>query len=231
MLFKGKKAAKEQERNDAWTQQEKQFDAEIKKVDQIEDPAKRLIKLKIIQNQISIEIFNEQIAISNTVFKKEKRSFAVGAGAGWVGGMAALSLLTGPLALVAIPVIAGGVVGGTVVADKRGKSAQKKLETASAKHVEYLGGQVDRISEIMDTVIENNMKEISQSPRYADALSVPSIAQKFAAVAAKRLAAEDEKPVVDPAQGIKEAPPVVEAPKTTAPKQKPDYNKIKKAGF
>ena len=221
MFYKKRKEAKSKELNDNRVQSETQISAAIDKAEQIADPAEKLLRLDKIRNDIDSELVCE----AGVTVKKSDRAGAKAL----MGGMGATSaavagvvlLVTGPAVVVGIPVMLGGYIGSIFLFDKRKESAAGKLAAEANDHVQKMIALRAQVSDMTDAVIENNVKEISQSPLYGDVRALPGIAEKFADAAAKRIATEEVPPV--------EAAPVVEIKKPKSTKRKkPNYDKIKK---
>ena len=230
MIFKkNRKESRKKERNDAWDQQENNFDTAIKEAGKITDPAEKVLTLREIARRVSIQILSESDAISKDVRKKEKKmSLAVGGPT--VAAIVGSCILTGPVGWACLSVGTAGFVFGKEISDKRGQSVRKKLEKEANDHIKCMKGQLDLVAEMTDTTIENNVKEISKSPLYENIVAFSDLASKFAAAAAKRIANEEEVPPVESVPPADAAVPPVEAPSVTDVKE-PEPEKKQKANY
>ncbi len=113
-----------------------------------------------------------------------------------------------------------------------GKSVDKLFD--EDRHIIKLTDQHVQTERMITAVIENNLKEIAQSPSYPKVSRLKGIAEKFADAAAKYIAAEAEAPAVEETapEAIISAeavvPPESQKP-ISRPKPPQSYDKIVKA--
>lgn len=191
MLFKKRKEKKEtqiREREQAHTQLEQGFEDAIQKANQITDPAEKVLALREVKSQISSHLQKIKLAETKAVYSEGNKTIAASLASG-AGAGAATGVFGGPIGL-AVCVPAGMVVAvaGLVASNKHEKSVRKKLEALSASHKDRLREQANRAYGMADTVIENNVEEISQSPLFQQVKALPGCTEKFANAAAKHIA-------------------------------------------
>jgi hypothetical protein len=207
MPFKKRKEAKQQHAKaivDDRIKIEKNFDAAIMKATQLEDPAEKVIALTEIDKNIDAAIESEKASIAEGVKKAADNSEGAGFATMLTGysGVVVYTAVVGaaiaaPVILIAIPVTLAGLVGNKLIAFKHADTVEKKLQAASATHIENLRGQKELVSTMADVVVENNVEAICKSPKHDQILALPGISDKFAAAAVKRVASIEEAPAAD----------------------------------
>ena len=228
MLFKSKETRKLEAKkiSDSHVQHEVQFDAAIEAAGKITDPAERILRLDEIKGDINNQINSENSAIAKEAKSKGKKAGFVTRGSATAAGITAAALLTGPLGWVGVGIVWGGMAAGRVIESKRKESVTKNLVTESNKHTSNMIGQSKRIDELTDTVLENNVKEISQSPLFDQVRALPGVAQKFSDAAVKRI--RDEEAAPPAAEAAAEPPVKVKKPAAKKKPKQPEFDLIKK---
>jgi len=201
MFFKKRRVAKEKARNEARIRFETQLEASLAGTDEIQNPAERLLKLEEIRQSANNQLNRENVSVSN---KSDAIGIPVvfggflGGGAVGFGAVALLALaiapVSGPLLAVAVTgsllLLAGGIVGGLVLSSKSAKSIENKLYAKVSGHLQKIKRLSTHTSETMDTVLKENIKEISVSPLSEKVRAIPGIADKFTAAAANQFVAD-----------------------------------------
>lgn len=221
MFGKRKKEHKAQELIDSRIQVQKKFDEAIQSAAGIEDPAKKILALKKVGQQIVDQIGSEDEATSMTAAKAEVKARMFGLLPGIAGGLTVATLFTGPVGWTGIGVIWGGYALSSVFASKHGKAVEKKLQANAKDYIRSLNDQADLVGAIIGATIENNVQEISKSPLYPEVIDIPGLPEVFAAAAAKHIIKEKEIAAKAAADAEKKEP--AEPRK----KQPPKYDELK----
>jgi hypothetical protein len=193
--FKKRKQAKQARENEVQNnrfQVEKQFDVVIQKAAEGTDPAEKVIALSKISSDITNQIWRENHVITRKVRDvDEKASVATAWGAlavyGTVGGLV-LSAAIPPVAIVALPASLVGIGVSKIISSKHAASVGKNLKEASKEHIKNMEDLKALVAVMTDVAIENNAKEISQSPLNVQIRALPGIADKFAEAMVKHIA-------------------------------------------
>jgi hypothetical protein len=209
------------------------YDEYIQTACQIKDPAEKILALKKIEDSLKSQIYSEQRDISNKAERQSKKIDTIGSLISTGGGVAALSLLGGPVAWVGIPIIFAGGAGAEYLAGKREKALAKKFTAAANDYLKNLKEMSGLVSEITKVTVENNVQEISHSPLYKKMLELPGLTDLYAAAAAKHIETDKESAVQkDDGKSIVEKPDAKTQPgeKPVTPPRKrrpPNYDELK----
>jgi hypothetical protein len=201
--FKKIKEAKQEEAragDNARYEVEQQFDAAIQKASELEDPAAKILALRIIENEIYAQIKREDTEIDKKAEKAQKIPGKLSAPL-WYGGIGALLFVSGPPGWIAGGAAAAASAGSTYIGYRRKKSVTKKLELAAADHTANMEGQIDLVSTMINVTVKYNVEKISKSPLKDKVLALPGIANKFAEAAAPHV------PKPEAPEAAKAAPP------------------------
>jgi hypothetical protein len=187
-MFKKRKAAQKQERDQSRAAIAAAIGKKIEKAGYITDPAAQILKLDEIRREIRAKIEEEKEFVAQKADKAELRTVWGGVGASMVpiavGGVA---LATGGLALAALyPIgILGGGLGSGLAAAKRKTSVKKKFNEEVKGHVAALTRLDARATETMLETVRDKAAEISQSPLCPSVLCIPSLTDPFFAALAR----------------------------------------------
>jgi len=238
MPFKKRKEAKEQravEIKDGRADVEKKFDAAIMKAAEMVDPAAKVLALKGIASDISVQLKNESNAITNKAKSHENKTELAGRSVAYAGAASAF-IFGGPIGWIGAPIMVAGILGSGIIASKRKNAVTKKLRQELGDHLGNLQSQSLLISEMINIAVENNVEPISKSPLYSKVMALPGIADVFAEAAAKHIAAVKAAEAAAKIEAKAEekteaAPPAAEEPKAPPAKKKPaNFDRITKVG-
>lgn len=224
-MFNKRRQKKAQERNDLRADIERQFSNDIRRAERVGDPAERIIELHNISARIIDHLSASQAEMEKKSYKSYLKTGLGGGMSSIVGGTAAACALTGPIGLVVFGAGAAAGLSAPFIGLLRERSVRRKHEQETASHRDKMEDMLILIDDTANTIIEDNLKEISKSPLYGDVRALPGLTEKFADAAAKHLSA-DEAPAVEkaatPAPVKKDAVP-------PAKRELSDYSTIKGA--
>ena len=216
MFFKKRKEAQKQQRDNTRSKTETTFAKNIDDASRIEDPVRKILKLQDARRSIDIVVATEQAIITKKSLNADSKASIGGSSA----ALAAIgvSILVPPVLIASGPLMIGGMIAGS----RRKKTVRKKLESDVKNHLQGLQELRTHINETMETTVRENVKVISNSPFYEEAMNVPGIAGIFADAAAKELST----PETTPAQKAekKETP---EADAAARKKLQANYDRLK----
>ena len=200
---------------------ERQFSADIQKAAQIEDPAKKIVALQYILNDIDVQRLKEDKDILNQAAQSGKKTSKR---VGWgtvAGGLTALVLVAHPVGWgVLLGGAAAGWAGTYAASSAREKAVDKKLTKENATHTDRLWDLQYTVADMIRETVKNNAEVLKDYPLYDEVKKKYSITEEFLASAQP------------PAPANKVAPEAKEVKKEVAPKparQPADFTRIKGA--
>jgi hypothetical protein len=175
---------------------EQLFDEDIKKAEEIKDPALKVMELKSLESQLTRQIWGEEGTIYDESTRKERKAMAVGTGVSMTaafGTLAGVSIVAPPVAVVAIPVAMVGMLTSAFVSGKRGRSTKEYLEASANDHIANLEKKSLLVQKMLEKTITDNVAEISESVLYKDVLGLQGVSGIFAMASAKHIKTAKEE--------------------------------------
>ncbi len=211
--------AEQQKRAEVWLAQEARVQSFIDKADALKDPAEKIIELRAVRAALGVVIRRQQDAIREEANQKGEKAGMVAMLPLGVAGMAAFTIITGPLAVAGLGALMGSVILGQTVKEKREGSVRRKLELSAADHLRNLRDKAASVSGMMEKAVTEHVQEIAKSPLHAEVMKDVHLAMIFAEAAAKQLVVQEEE-----VEALKKAQEKAKA--EARPDIKKDYKKL-----
>lgn len=178
-MFKKRREAKQAEIENARQLVLKGFDEKLAEALQTHDPSERLIKLEDHKVAIDAFIDTAQGKSVNTA----KGQWLVGYLGGWAGttlALDAISILTIGVPASALAIIPS-IVFGFLTGNKRVTATHERLKKENEPLFDALRQKKAEADAEMDKVMQSDMRDLSESPKFGEALQrVPKLRDKFA---------------------------------------------------
>ncbi len=191
--FKKRNEAEKKKREADRAAEESAVEAMIATADSIDEPAEKIIALRRVRAELGNMIWQQHADIEKTAHEKGLRAGMAAMAPMAAGGAAAMALITGPLGVLGLVTMYGGLIAGAGVEKKRAKGVRANLEKDAAGHIQYLGDRIGTVTAMMETTVAEHVQEIAKSPRNAEVMQDITLAKVFAEAAAKQLVAKDEE--------------------------------------
>lgn len=179
MFFKKKREAAKAQQEEVRNAVLGSFDAKLEEALKTRDPAERILALE--EHKKAVDTFLD--AANGNLVSEAKKKWMLGYIGGTLGSNLAMDAVS--IMLIGVPTsvlfIIPSIIIGSFAGAKRSEKALAKLVEQNADFFAAIRGKKDDAEKALDKILETDMRDLAESPKFQQALqAVPKLRDKFA---------------------------------------------------